>query len=576
MKLSLLVGLTLLYISGRAQVIQASRQANWSDALGCYNYAVPVTELNVMDFGATGNGTTNDQPAVMAAIAALNGHLGYIYFPPGNYLLNSPITLPDSVVLKGHSSDSTTLTFNFATQPLNGINIYGTYDPLLIQLNAGYVKDNQWVITDSAFLFEPGDYVEIIQNNGPWDNVPAEWAVNSVGQILRVDHINGDTIYLESPLRITYESALNPRMRKIFPRINAGVECIKLKRQDAATSGANIIFSYAAGCFVRGVESDVSVAAHVDVFNSTRILVDGCYFHHAFEYDGGSKRGYGVTLNGHTGECLVTNNIFRYLRHAMMVKTGANGNVFSYNYSREVNRSEWPYNYGGDISLHGHYPFANLFEGNIVQNIIIDHYWGPSGPYNTFFRNRAETYGIILTDGNPTTSNYQHIVGNDVDYNGIWWIGGPYDITGSNHIQHGNNIDGTIQPPGTSTLADTSYYLAEEPVFWDISDGWPSLGIPNPLLTGSNPARTRWISPGTKTVCPLKKSWNGTVSADWNEPHNWTPYGVPDEAVEVTIPSSSPRDPEISDGSFHFIRSMKVLSGREVVITNGSTLVIEK
>jgi hypothetical protein len=358
--------------------------------------------------------------------------------------------------------------------------------------------------------------------------------------------------------------------------MNIGIECLKIKRQDQSTSGSNIIFSYAANCFVRGVESDVSVSAHVDIFTSTRILVDGCYFHHAFEYDGGAKRGYGVTLNTHTGECLVTNNIFRYLRHAMMVKTGANGNVFYYNYSREVNRSEWPNNYGGDISLHGHYPFANLFEGNIVQNIIIDHYWGPSGPYNTFFRNRAETYGIIFTPGNPTTSNDQHIVGNDVDYNGISWIGGPYSITGSNHIQHGNNIEGTIRPPGTNTLNDTSYYLAEEPVFWDISDDWPSLGIPNPLLTGSNPARTRWFSSGSKTVCPLKRSWTGSVSTNWNDPHNWEPYGVPGEEAAVTIPSSVPRDPSITDGTIHNIRTLKVMTGRTVQVSSGSTLVIMK
>ncbi len=109
----------------------------------------------------------------------------------------------------------------------------------------------------------------------------------------------------------------------------------------------------------------------------------------------------------------------RNLRHAMMVKTGANGNVFSYNYSKNVRRSEWPNNYGGDISLHGHYSYANLFEGNIVQNIMIDHYWGPSGPLNTFFRNRAELYGIIMTGGDPTTSDMQNFVGNEITNNGF-------------------------------------------------------------------------------------------------------------------------------------------------------------
>jgi hypothetical protein len=333
------------------------------------------------------------------------------------------------------------------------------------------------------------------------------------------------------------------------------------------------MISLAAYCMVRGVESDVSVSSHVDIFRSTRILVEGNYFHHAFEYNGASKHGYGVTINAHSGECLVTNNIFRYLRHAMMVKTGANGNVFSYNYSREVNRSELISNYGGDISLHGHYAYANLFEGNIVQNIIIDHYWGPSGPFNTFLRNRAESYGIVFTAGDPTTSDLQHLVGNDVDYNGF--IFGPYDITGTGHIQHGNNVDGTITPSGTGTLTDTSYYLEDEPVFWSIADSWPSLGIPNSLGAGSNPARDRWMSGGPYTVCPLRKEWTGVVSSDWGDPHNWEPYGVPDEAVEVTIPQGASNDPQISSGTVHYIRSLTVEVNEQIELLNGSVLTVK-
>lgn len=333
---------------------------------------------------------------------------------------------------------------------------------------------------------------------------------------------------------------------------------------------------FAANCVVRGVESDISVSAHLDIFQSTRILVEGNYFHHAFAYDGSAKHGYGVTLNAHSGECLVTNNIFRYLRHAMMVKTGSNGNVFSYNYSREVHRSELFSTWGGDISLHGHYAYANLFEGNIVQNIIIDHAWGPSGPYNTFFRNRAENYGIIFTPNNSNTSNSQHIVGNDVTYHGLWFVGGPYDITGTGHIQHGNNIDGTIRPPGTGTLTDTSYYLAGEPVFWEVSDSWPSLGIPNVLGAGTIPARARWDQGTGLTVCPLRKEWTGTVSSDWNNPHNWYPYGVPDHAVEVTIPQSSVNDPQISTGMVYHVRSLLVEQNAGIQLLNGSWLKVGK
>jgi hypothetical protein len=574
MKHGIILILLLFILHGYAQIIPADRQVNWSDALMSYQVYVPLTEVNVMDYGATGNGTTNDQPAVIIAIAALGGNLGYVYFPPGNYLLNGTVSLPDSAILKGFSSDSSVLQFNFGGVSQDCISLAGSSASLFVQIDAGYLKGNYWIISDSAFLFNSDDFAEIVQENGNWDDVPATWAAKSVGQIVQIDHRHNDTIFLMSPLRINYESQLNPRIRKIDPRVNAGVECLKIKRLDQSTSGANIMISLAANCVVRGVESDKSVSAHIDIFQSTRILVEGNYFHHSFLYDGASKHGYGVTLNAHSGECLITNNIFRYLRHAMMVKTGANGNVFSYNYSREVHRSEWflP-DYGGDISLHGHYAYANLFEGNIVQNIQIDHEWGPSGPYNTFFRNRAENYGIIFSAGNPSTSNSQHIIGNDVTYHGI--LLGPYTITGTDHIQHGNNIDGTIKPPGTGTLTDTSYYLSEEPVFWNVLNSWPSLGIPNVLGAGTIAAKARWDLGYGFTVCPLRKEWAGSVSSDWSNPHNWAPYGVPDQAVEVTIPQAAPNDPQISTG-IHYIRSLSIEQNAGILLSGGSTLTVKK
>jgi hypothetical protein len=568
-KSGIIVAFLLLASYVSAQVIPAERQVNWYDALLCYQLSVPLTEINVMDYGATGNGTTNDQPAVMNAITALNGSLGYIYFPPGNYLMNSPISLPDSAILKGFSSDASVLLFNFATASWDCITLSGSTASVFVQIDAGYIKGNYRIRSDSAFIFNPLDYAEIVEENGSWDDVPISWAAQSVGQIVQIDHVHNDTIFLMSPLRITYESQLNPRIRKIDPRVNAGVECLKIKRLDQSMAGANIGIYLAANCLVRGVESDISVSAHVDIFQSTRILVEGCYFHHSYVYNGESKHGYGVTLNSHSGECLITNNIFRYLRHAMMVKTGANGNVFSYNYSREVHRSEWPYDYGGDISLHGHYAYANLFEGNIVQNINVDHEWGPSGPYNTFFRNRAETYGIIFSAGNPSTSNSEHIVGNDISS-----FLGSYIITGTGHIQHGNNVHGTIKPAGTGTLTDTSYYLTEEPVFWSVSNSWPSLGIPNPIGAGTNPAKSRWDQGSGFTVCPLRREWTGSVGSAWSNPHNWAPYGVPDQAATVTIPPSANNDPQISSGTVHHIRSLSIGQNSGLQLQNGSSLII--
>ncbi|MFN8167094.1 MAG: T9SS type A sorting domain-containing protein [Bacteroidia bacterium] len=146
--------------------------------------------------------------------------------------------------------------------------------------------------------------------------------------------------------------------------------------------------------------------------------------------------------------------------------------------------------------MHGHYSYANLFEGNIVQNIQIDQTWGPSGPFNTFFRNRAELYGILMTSG-TVESDSLNFVGNEVTNTGLFM--GNYTLAGSNHFEFGNNVRGTITPAGTSSLPDSSYYLDSLPRFWN-SSLFPTIGTPN-YNTGSNAAKDRYLSGINLATC---------------------------------------------------------------------------
>src|SRR5207247_11386284 len=70
--------------------------------------------INVKDFGATGNGTTDDRLAIVAAVAALPTTGGAMPFPPGTYLVNSSspiINLTDrnSVTVACAGREATTL-----------------------------------------------------------------------------------------------------------------------------------------------------------------------------------------------------------------------------------------------------------------------------------------------------------------------------------------------------------------------------------------------------------------------------------------------------------------------------------
>ena len=494
-----LVFLTIVCGTGSAQVVPAGRLADWD--LAGYNGTIPNPSqtADVMSFGAVGDGITNDLPSIVSAINSLSGP-GVVYFPPGQYLITNTLNIPDGVIFRGAGADSTSLNFDFNGGGFNCIEVFKYQSGSWSSALSPCLKGSDYIILDSIQNFNVGGYCEIVQDNGAWDTIPAVWAAESIGQLLKITSISGDTLFIEHSLRFDYDSVLDPRLRMVNPAEDVGIECLQIRRIDAPTgnAGYNIYMSYAANCWIKGLESNKSAGAHALILRSTNVEISGSYFHDAFSFTGSNTRGYGVVLAEHSGECLITNNIFRRLRHAMMIKQGANCNVFSFNYSYQPLRSEFPIDAGGDINVHGHFPYSNLFEHNICQNIVIDQAWGPSGPDNLFFRNRADLYGIVMSSG-AVESDGQIFVGNEVP--NADFLKGNYILAGTGHFEHGNNIKGSIIPAGTGVLGDQSYYLSSSPQFWNIPFNWPSIGIPNAISSGEIPARDRQLNSTVITLC---------------------------------------------------------------------------
>jgi hypothetical protein len=75
--------------------------------------------VSVTDFGAVGDGVTDDSSAIQAAIDSLdlqNG--GLLYLPQGTYVIDAPLILPNGVSLIGSGVDSTILKKTTATASL--------------------------------------------------------------------------------------------------------------------------------------------------------------------------------------------------------------------------------------------------------------------------------------------------------------------------------------------------------------------------------------------------------------------------------------------------------------------------
>jgi len=501
--LVILLALTVGVLSAPDTIIPPDRRVTWNPGVPGDIPELPVVK-DVLDFGATADNSTDNRLAFQNAIdAAAAAGGGAVWVPAGTYrftsanAFDSTIDLRSGVVLRGAGSDETRLVFDFGGAEVDAIKIlawdYGDF----VSVVGGYEKDSTTLTLSSTSSISAGDFAEIQEENDALIGNES-WALNAVGEMVEVVSVNGNQLTLAEPLHYAYEANRNPVIRRVGVIEQAGVERMHLQREDVGR-GQMILIYNAARVWVREVESEDVTYSNVMGISSSQCEIRDNYFHHARGYGTGGQ-GYGVDFENHVTDCLVENNIFQSLRHAMVTQIGASGNVFAYNYSRE------PYADGGswtpaDISLHGHYPSYNLFEGNVVQEVAISDAWGASGPGNTFLRNCTQAEGIDIHD----QSHQQNLVGNvlgDSPTNDI-------DISASvqDTLVHGNYENGAIH--WDPTIADhtipPSYYLDSAPAFF-AGAAWPATGpdIETDPANCMNPARARWggTPPATSTPTP--------------------------------------------------------------------------
>jgi hypothetical protein len=290
--------------------------------------------------------------------------LAVVYFPAGVYRLGKGVAIrggafPNGVVVQGAGADSTTLEFQIGRDG-NCFEIRGEETGVQASLSADVPKRGRRI--ESAGLsgrFRAGDWVRLCESGFP-DADP-----ENVGEITRLDAVEGGAGTLAWEADKEYRSNLGLWIRKCEPVRNVGFEAFTLRRldtepssQNAYDSGDNFLFGGAVNCGIRGVASRNTCRHHVSASRCANLLVEGSSFADAASRDENSY-GYGILFEVCTARCLVQNNAFDRLRHAMAVCEGVNGNVFAFNYSRG---QAWTFHglpnlfQGADLCLHGRYP----------------------------------------------------------------------------------------------------------------------------------------------------------------------------------------------------------------------------
>lgn len=443
--------------------IPGYRKYQWNQAGASATDISTWPSVNMGHFGCDATGTHSNNEAFEKALATLGVAGGVIQFKGGEYLFTKSISIPSNVVIKGNGA-STDLVFDLEEED-HAIRFKGSVSENTIVLKTGANKGLDYIDLTGEQGLKPGDFLKIISANS--DLAFSDWAKNSVGQIVQIKKIENNRVYLEESLRlsVSLESAL---VTRLIPVTNSGIQCLGVTRKDQSQALTSTIqFENAAYCFVRNIRSSYSNFAHIEISKSSHITVEGCQFQKAHLYGEGGQ-GYGVVLQYTSGDNLIQNNIFEELRHSILLQAGANGNVLAYNFSIFPNWDQpgFPTDAAGDIVLHGNYPFANLFEGNVVQNIVADNSHGKNGYHNTFYKNEVDLYGLFA---NPGAIDSLNLVGNKI--NNRLFLKGNYILYGNGHYENYNLVKDDLKPSNSSPLAETSLFLSEMPTFITNSTG---------------------------------------------------------------------------------------------------------
>ena len=424
---------------------------HWDDPGGWTT--VDVTTAGISP-GGSNSAPTLVQLADQATVPTI------FYFPPGDYTFTSAVDINDSnIIIRGAGSDQT--RFFLDGSGTHEIRFIG-WDDDPIDILSSVAENAQSFSVASTGGLAVGDLVEVSQELPEWD---AEWGIRSWGQLVFITAISGNQVTVDLPLSLGLDGTRRPQVQKINAVRNVGVEDLYIERKQYGESN-NIEMRSVYNGFIRNVESANAVKFHAFVYRSRQVEISGNYFHDAQNYGTGGH-GYGVNLENLSTNILVTNNIFKNLRHHILVQTGTNHSVISYNYNVDIVELV-------DLSMHGHYSNHNLYEGNIVWWAGFADFWGKVGPENTLYRNqiggRAEDdEGVVIYDD----SDRQNVLGNDFLRNSRIAKDADVDDT----YEEGNVISGQVEWNSLSngSTLPASLYLTEAPDFWG-NQAWPPFG----------------------------------------------------------------------------------------------------
>jgi hypothetical protein len=528
-------------------IIPAERRTTWDPGIPG-GIPARTTVCATLDAATYGNGSMNAGPAIQAAIDACPvGQV--VVLSAGTFRTGQTLSLTKGVVLRGAGSTNgghpaTTLNRSPAGTVVAIGRVNSTSNADLgagVNLTANALKGSTTVTVANASGFSAGDIVQIDQVDDaqvlaatPYDCPYFKRTPDrSIGQRVEIASIAGTTLTLSSPLHWSFVTAQQAQVAPVTVPITkyAGLEGVRLTGGSDPYDGAGVDVWNAAYSWIRDIETDTPTGMHIVLSGAYRFVVRDSYAHHSGNYGYGVGC-YGIVVRFQSSDCLVENNISRFMNKPILFNASGGGNVVAYNYADD----SWatPGWQEVNIDVHCSYPHMELIEGNFAPHVGASSTHGNAG-FLTYFRNYSSSQFLERTGltGNvaamqfDTRSQSMNVVGNVLGAPGInglyeqtsddgtcdrphvFQLGSGYDTQGCNWsptpatdpavttlYRHGNfdyvtnstrwdpaNADHTLPP---------SLYLAGRPAFWPAAMAWPWAGPDLTPMVGVLPAKDRF------------------------------------------------------------------------------------
>jgi polygalacturonase len=282
--------------------------------------------VNVKDYGAKGDGVTDDSQSIKDAINFLisNGG-GTLLFPFATYkcasVLGNFYGSNITIELNGSTLDFSSLSTSTSNALLQFSGTYSTGNLLTVDATKG----NKTIQVDTTGL-SVGDMIRVYSNK-IWDPTRTSTKVGEICFIRSVDSTTQLTLTI--PLCDSYAVADSAKAEKLTPVKNISIQNGTIFGPSGNDQLQGIIIQLGVNCLVRNVKSYDIDMRHITFVDCVKSNIESCFIYESYH----TNQAYGISFQDASQDCICSNSHFTDVRHSM---TTNNAVSTSYGITRRI------------------------------------------------------------------------------------------------------------------------------------------------------------------------------------------------------------------------------------------------